>query len=587
MRFFCSTKKATIAPAAQAPTSLKRTATKRRLVRAESTFLNMPGAYPKTRQPTTIKRDASFTVKTLAGEATMRDCCVRADIIRGKAASEAKLVKMLFAERKRVLRGIEYAKKVMNGGERAEITARYKEEFAKATATPEGAEEFRKKAEASFNKLLEETRRKKEILRAQARAAKAEGKKGYSYLSVEDMMVDSIDGVPLADSEGVDSFFFDAATPTVEDAARAERIAERERACAEAERQHREELEEKERQAYIQAQRERNERMNREAAERMEALKKREAEEALLSEESLAAWRIQCEIEKEQEKRRMAEAQRAMEASIEKNLAYIRGVIAQVAEDRKRREAQRLADEADAAFAEGQRRLAQQQAEEARMTEEKRKADEKRRAQEVVESAKRRLQEALARVRAQRAAEERANAEKAAQAVRAAANYEAFERAASIAKSSTNADEVASALYDMSMYSASEPDAVLREYAVYDWKWASLKANALLPGSWDADMLPWPLAFDDIPLLNRMDEDGITEVIEAAIVKFVLNKARRGFEDMSDRKRIHKELLHWHPDKFEASYLPVVPFDQREVVTKAVHLVSSTLTGLLSKSNVQ
>ncbi|VDC05746.1 unnamed protein product [Peniophora sp. CBMAI 1063] len=491
MLWFSSEKKATVAPAAT---------TTRHLSRAESSVLAMPGAYPKTkRRAPSIKRESTFVGYTgppLPFALSFRTVVANAAKSRAREIKQAKFTRLLFEERVKFLRALEWNESRPPNPQRA-VAAAYQEEQAKAAASPEAKAEY----ELHWQELLEDTRRKKEALGWTHRKPRQLGAWTESYLSEKEMVEDLIDGVRLNDSiDGVpldnslDSFFKAAVDPSFDDPERAERYAERERECAKALREHNEMLEDQERQKYLQTQRE------------------------------AAAF----------EQHPMLEDDRTGEEELTSNIS---------------------------------RRIPE--------------AEEKQLELEGGQYWKRRLSQALDRVVARRAAEEPVAADA------ANANAEAFARAAEIVKKSYDADEVAGALYDMSLCLNNEPDPVLRQYAVYEWRWAMLEANAVIDVTWDADSLPWPFLQDDIRLLGSMEEDGFAERFEAAIASFVLNDARRGLEGMSSRQRIRRELLHWNPDNFIASHLCVAPMHQREIIVKAVRLVASTLTGLLAKSSLQ
>lgn len=64
------------------------------------------------------------------------------------------------------------------------------------------------------------------------------------------------------------------------------------------------------------------------------------------------------------------------------------------------------------------------------------------------------------------------------------------------------------------------------------------------------------------------------------IKKFLLST---GSDD--SRTKIKKELLRWHPDKFEIFVLPLIYEDDINLVKEGLHIVSTALTMLLKETN--
>ncbi|KAJ3976160.1 hypothetical protein EV361DRAFT_884864 [Lentinula raphanica] len=120
-------------------------------------------------------------------------------------------------------------------------------------------------------------------------------------------------------------------------------------------------------------------------------------------------------------------------------------------------------------------------------------------------------------------------------------------------------------------------DPELYRWEIYDRRWAAIKREGV-------EVVPFPLRFDQVPwpmFYSKPTMMDIDDLSETEISHFVLNSRRPGFERKSAKERLRYELLHYHPDKFNARVLPYVLEEERQKVVEGATKVTVILHNLL------
>ncbi|KAJ3996742.1 hypothetical protein F5050DRAFT_49802 [Lentinula boryana] len=123
-------------------------------------------------------------------------------------------------------------------------------------------------------------------------------------------------------------------------------------------------------------------------------------------------------------------------------------------------------------------------------------------------------------------------------------------------------------------------DPELYNWEMYERRWAAIKREGVevVPFPLRFDQLPWPM-FHFKPTLIDIDD-----LCEDEISYFVLSTKRPGYQKKYAKERLRHELLHYHPDKFNARVLPYMLDEEREKAVAGASKVTIILHNLLRNS---